>query len=84
MIDRLNPQPLLSQVLDEVAKKLLVSLDKPQSDDATNEALRKYRRAANYIAAAMNSLEDKAYVKQDLKFDDIKPRLVGHLGTCPS
>lgn len=83
VIDRPNPQPLPSQIPDDVAEKLLVKLDKPKLDDATNEALKKFRRAANYIAAAMIFLQDNTLVKRDLKFEDIKPRLLGHWGTCP-
>jgi hypothetical protein len=28
-------------------------------------------------------LSDNAFVERDLKFEDIKPRLLGHWGTCP-
>ncbi|KAJ9656600.1 hypothetical protein H2198_004834 [Neophaeococcomyces mojaviensis] len=83
VIDRPNPQPLPSQIPDDVAEKLLVKLDKPKLDEATNDALQKFRRAANYIAAAMIFLQDNALVKRDLTFEDIKPRLLGHWGTCP-
>lgn len=83
VIDRPNPQPLPSQVPDDVAEKLLVKLDKPKLDETTNQTLQKYRRAANYIAAAMIFLQDNELVKRDLKFEDIKPRLLGHWGTCP-
>lgn len=84
VIDRPNPQPLPSDIPDDVAAKLLVKLDKPQLDDKTNQALQKFRRAANYISAAMIFLQDNALVKRDLKFSDIKPRLLGHWGTCPA
>jgi len=83
VIDRPNPQPLPSNIPDEVAQQLLVKLDKPTLDDSTNAALQKFRRAANFIAAAMIFLGDNALVKRDLTFDDIKPRLLGHWGTCP-
>jgi xylulose-5-phosphate/fructose-6-phosphate phosphoketolase len=29
-------------------------------------------------------LQDNVYLKRDLKFEDIKPRLLGHWGTCPA
>ena len=83
VIDRPNPQPLPSHIPDDVADKLLVKLDKPKLDEATNDALKKFRRAANYIAAAMIFLQDNSLMKRDLKFEDIKPRLLGHWGTCP-
>ena len=82
VIDIPNPPPAASNVPDYVSD-LLVKLDKPTLAEETNQALQKYRRAANYIAAAMIFLQDNAYVKRDLKFDDIKPRLLGHWGTCP-
>lgn len=82
VIDRPNPPPLPSNVPDE-AKSFLVQLDKPTLSDADNHALQKFRRAANYIAAAMIFLKDNSLLKRDLKFDDIKPRLLGHWGTCP-
>jgi xylulose-5-phosphate/fructose-6-phosphate phosphoketolase len=28
-------------------------------------------------------LQGDVYVKRDIKFEDIKPRLLGHWGTCP-
>lgn len=82
VIDIPNPPPAPSNVPDYVSN-LLVKLDKPTLSEETNQALQKYRRAANYIAAAMIFLQDNVYVKRDLKFDDIKPRLLGHWGTCP-
>ncbi|KAK4939041.1 hypothetical protein LTR10_020615 [Elasticomyces elasticus] len=82
VIDRPNPQPAPSTVPDYVAD-LLVRLDKPTLHDDTNQVLAKYRRAANYIAAAMIFLQDNVLLERDLKFDDIKPRLLGHWGTCP-
>ena len=83
VIDTPNPQPLPSHVPDDIGEQLLVKLDKPQLDEATNHALQKFRRAANYIAAAMIFLQSNELVKKDLHFDDIKPRLLGHWGTCP-
>ena len=82
VIDRPNPPPVASNVPDHVSE-LLVKLDKPALSEKDNQALQKFRRAANYIAAAMIFLQDNAYMKRDLKFDDIKPRLLGHWGTCP-
>jgi len=82
VIDRPNPPPAPSHVPDHVSD-LLVKLEKPTLTADANQALQKYRRAANYIAAAMIFLRDNVYVKRDLTFDDIKPRLLGHWGTCP-
>lgn len=82
VIDRPNPHPAPSNVPD-YASDLLVKLEKLMLADETNDVIAKYRRAANYIAAAMTFLQDNAPLERALKFEDIKPRLLGHWGTCP-
>ncbi|KAL2423827.1 putative phosphoketolase [Exophiala dermatitidis] len=82
VMDRPNPPPPPSNIPDYVSD-LLVKLDKPTLADNTNDLMAKYRRAANYIAAAMIFLQDNVLLERDLTFDDIKPRLLGHWGTCP-
>ncbi len=47
------------------------------------EAIKKYVRAANYLSAAQIYLQDNFELNRKLRFDDIKPRLLGHWGTCP-
>lgn len=47
------------------------------------EKIRKYVRAANYISAIQIYLQNNFDLKRKLSFDDIKPRLLGHWGTCP-
>lgn len=47
------------------------------------EALDAYVRAANYISAAQIYLSGNVLLKNPLSPDDIKPRLLGHWGTCP-
>lgn len=47
------------------------------------EAIKKYVRAANYITAAQIYLQDNFLLNEPLKFEHIKPRLLGHWGTCP-
>src|SRR3954471_4270850 len=47
------------------------------------ESLRLYRRATNYIAAAMIYLQDNAMLEEPLRPDDVKHRLLGHWGTVP-
>jgi xylulose-5-phosphate/fructose-6-phosphate phosphoketolase len=42
-----------------------------------------FRRAADYIAAAMIFLKRNVFVERDIQPDDIKARLLGHWGTCP-
>ena len=47
------------------------------------EQLGLYRRATNYIAAAMIYLQDNALLEEPLKPEHIKHRLLGHWGTVP-
>jgi xylulose-5-phosphate/fructose-6-phosphate phosphoketolase len=47
------------------------------------ETLRLYRRATNYIAAAMIYLQDNHMLDEPLKPEHIKHRLLGHWGTVP-
>ncbi|KAJ3034883.1 hypothetical protein HDV00_004571 [Rhizophlyctis rosea] len=44
----------------------------------------KVRRAANYLAVAMIYLKDNVDIRQPLKQEHIKDRLLGHWGTCPA
>jgi len=46
-------------------------------------AIQRFTHAAHYIAAAMIFLKDNVLIKDNLAFDHIKPRLLGHWGTCP-
>ena len=39
-------------------------------------------RAADYLAVAQLFLQDNFLLERELSFDDIKPRLLGHWGTC--
>ncbi|MCJ1473043.1 hypothetical protein MMC13_001692 [Lambiella insularis] len=82
VIDRPNPQALPSHIPEDVLA-LAVKLDKTKLDDTDYEGLKEFRRAANYIAAAMIFLGDNVLLERDLTFDDIKSRLLGHWGTCP-
>jgi xylulose-5-phosphate/fructose-6-phosphate phosphoketolase len=47
------------------------------------EQLRIYQRAANYLAAAQIYLKENVLLKEPLKVEHLKPRLLGHWGTCP-
>ncbi|KAJ5541487.1 hypothetical protein N7494_006563 [Penicillium frequentans] len=82
VIDRPNPQPLPSHLPDDL-EKLKVTIPHESLDQRACDSLLKFRRAANYIAAAMIFLQENTLLKRPLEFDDIKPRLLGHWGTCP-
>ncbi|WP_018629116.1 phosphoketolase family protein [Niabella aurantiaca] len=47
------------------------------------EAIHRYWQAANYLAAAQLYLKDNILLKKPLLPEHIKPRLLGHWGTCP-
>jgi len=49
----------------------------------TLELIKFYQRATNYLAAAQIYLVDNALLREPLREEDIKPRLLGHWGTCP-
>jgi xylulose-5-phosphate/fructose-6-phosphate phosphoketolase len=42
-----------------------------------------YCRAANYLSASQIFLQDNFLLERPLTFADVKPRLLGHWGTCP-
>jgi xylulose-5-phosphate/fructose-6-phosphate phosphoketolase len=44
---------------------------------------RRYRRAADYLAAAMIYLRDNVLLRERLRAEHLKPRLLGHWGTYP-
>lgn len=54
VIDRPNPQPLPSNIEDNVLS-LAVKLDKAKLESSTAKGLQEFRRAANYIAAGEHS-----------------------------
>lgn len=47
------------------------------------EALDAYIRAANYLSAAQIFLKSNFLLQEPLEHEHIKPRLLGHWGTCP-
>jgi xylulose-5-phosphate/fructose-6-phosphate phosphoketolase len=47
------------------------------------DLLKIYQRATNYLAAAQIYLHNNVLLHEPLKAEDIKPRLLGHWGTCP-
>ncbi|MBS3168726.1 phosphoketolase family protein [Candidatus Woesearchaeota archaeon] len=46
-------------------------------------SIKEYVRASNYISAIQIYLQDNYLLKERLAPKDIKPRLLGHWGTCP-
>ncbi|MFE1010342.1 phosphoketolase [Streptomyces sp. NPDC058794] len=42
-----------------------------------------YRRAADYVAAALIFLQNNVLLREPLLAEHVKPRLLGHWGSCP-
>jgi len=83
ILDCSNPPPGKSRLPDSILQ-YHVSLE--YANTLTPEelqAIKKYRRATDYIAAAMIFLKDNVLLERKIKPEDIKPRLLGHWGTCP-
>lgn len=60
------------------------AVDSPRCCGAPGgERSERYFRAVNYLAAAQIYLQDNVLLEQPLKPEHIKPRLLGHWGTCP-
>jgi len=77
-----NPPPLPSRLPDHVLGLAAQVQQNPLPGDV-RQSLSAFQRAAEYIAAAMIFLADNVLLKDELKPDHIKPRLLGHWGTCP-
>jgi len=83
ILDRPNPPPGKSQLPDSILD-LEITLDTANSlSNEEKNATQRFRRMANYIAAAMIFLKDNVLLERGLRPEDIKPRLLGHWGTCP-
>ncbi len=54
----------------------------PLSDE-TIAIIDAYWRAANYLSAGQIFLWDNPLLREPLAAEHIKPRLLGHWGTCP-
>ncbi|KAF5641901.1 xylulose-5-phosphate fructose-6-phosphate phosphoketolase [Fusarium tjaetaba] len=82
VIDRPNPAPLDSH-LPDVALELALKAPKKQLDKKIAQSLNDFQHAACYIAGSMIFVKDNVLLERDLTAQDIKPRLLGHWGTCP-
>ncbi|CAH0046703.1 unnamed protein product [Clonostachys solani] len=82
VIDRPNP-PALPSDLPEETLNLSAKIERKTIEEDDLKSLKDFQRAACYIAGAMIFLRDNVLLEEDLSFDHIKPRLLGHWGTCP-
>lgn len=71
-----NPPPAESNLPAE-ALNFAVVAQSVHLDEDTLEGLRSYRKAADYIAAAMIFLQDNVLLEDELKPENVKSRLLG-------
>ncbi|KAH8742761.1 XFP domain-containing protein [Diaporthe sp. PMI_573] len=82
IIKQPNPPALPSQLPDDLLD-LAFKLPRKPLDEDVAKSLQDFQNAAGYIAAAMIFLRDNELLESELTFDHVKPRLLGHWGTCP-
>lgn len=66
----------LNKTVEDLSKKTPLANDELQKMDM-------YWRAANYLSVGQIYLLDNPLLKEELKLEHIKPRLLGHWGTSP-
>lgn len=81
-LDQANPPPLPSH-LPDLAAELQAQPGIKSLPDDVRRSLRNFQYAACYIAAAMIFLKDNVRLESPLELKHVKPRLLGHWGTCP-
>jgi xylulose-5-phosphate/fructose-6-phosphate phosphoketolase len=73
---------LTSKDLDTSQYSVKIDISRVSKDDLGPYI--KLQRATNFLAGAMIFLKSNVLLRKKLSFDDIKPRLLGHWGTCPA
>lgn len=73
---------LSSKDLD--TSKYAVNVDISNVSEEEIQPYVKLQRATNFLAAAMIFLQSNILLRKKLSFEDVKPRLLGHWGTCPA
>lgn len=62
---------------------MYLTMENTKDYTKTVENINKYLRAANYLTVSQIYLKDNFLLERELRKEDIKPRLLGHWGTCP-
>ncbi len=73
----------LTPVMTEINSPAVSVTQVREGHGAELEGIARYRRATNYLAVAQIYLKANVLLKEPLKPEDIKDRLLGHWGTCP-
>jgi xylulose-5-phosphate/fructose-6-phosphate phosphoketolase len=68
--------------MNDISTRKSVADDNRLSDQELQQ-LHAYWRACNYLAAGMIYLQDNPLLKEPLKVEHIKNRLLGHWGSSP-
>lgn len=84
MPDQYQTPPKASAIdASKPLEELAVKLDIESINDLDITGLLAFQRAANYLAAAQIFLQSNTLLqKSKITKDDVKPRLLGHWGTC--
>ncbi|RDB26054.1 putative phosphoketolase [Hypsizygus marmoreus] len=82
-IAQANPPPDPSLLSDDILKYATTLDTKNFLNEEELKSIDLFTRAADYIAAAMIFLNSNALLDKPITHDMIKPRLLGHWGTCP-
>lgn len=83
MSDQYQTPPKPSSIdASKPLSEFAVKLDIESIKDLDIEGLLAFQRAANYLAAAQIFLQSNTLLQNKLTQDDVKPRLLGHWGTC--
>ncbi|KAI5808910.1 putative D-xylulose 5-phosphate/D-fructose 6-phosphate phosphoketolase [Peziza echinospora] len=78
-----NPPAIPSNLPDSILSLKVDLKINGALDEKALSAVKKFRRCADYLAASMIFLKDNVLLERELVAEDIKPRLLGHWGTCP-
>src|ERR1041385_4033273 len=66
-----------TQAIDRLARA------RPALSDEKLQKIDAYWRAANYLSVGQIYLRENPLLREPLKLEHVKPRLLGHWGTCP-
>jgi xylulose-5-phosphate/fructose-6-phosphate phosphoketolase len=78
--------PTISSVVEEDASPRMLAPEEPGKGPLSGEQLagiQRYWQAANYLTVGQIYLQDNPLLREPLRPEHIKPRLLGHWGTSP-
>jgi xylulose-5-phosphate/fructose-6-phosphate phosphoketolase len=74
----------LEVMISQTAMSAKIGVEQVRREHAAElDAIARYRRVTNYLAAAQIYLKENALLEQPLRPEHIKDRLLGHWGTSP-